>query len=129
MSILDKARELGAELAVSKELINFREAEEMMLKDPHAYDVVKAFNEKQQSFQVILSQGIALTDGQKKELEDLESKMLDNPYVYNFIKAQQEFFKLLETVNNILDEAIGMNQQGCECDDDSCGCGGGSCSC
>ncbi|MFA4884649.1 MAG: YlbF family regulator [Desulfotomaculaceae bacterium] len=129
MSVLDKAKELGAEISVSKELISLREAEGMMLKDPGAGEVIKEFNEKQQSLQVIQSQGMPLTDGQKKELEELELKMLDNPYVYNFFTAQQEFYKVLEAVNNIISEAIGVRQQGCECGDDSCGCDDDSCGC
>jgi len=124
MSILDKARELGAELSDSKELMSLREAEEMMLRNPDAQEAIKEFNEKQQSFQVIQSQGFPLTEGQKKELEDLELKMLDNPYVYNFFKAQQDFYKILEAVNDIIGEAIGMKQQGCNCE---CDCGDNSC--
>lgn len=127
MSVLDKARELGAEISISKELISLREAEGMMLKDPGANEVIKEFNEKQQSFQVIQSQGLPLTDGQKKELEELELKMLNNPYVYNFFSAQQEFYKVLEAVNNIISEAIGVKQQGCGCGDNSCNCGDDSC--
>lgn len=124
MSILDKARELGAELSNSKELISLKEAEEMMLRNPDAQEAIKEYNEKQQSFQVIQSQGLPLTEGQKKELEDLELKMLNNPYVYNFFKAQQDFYKILEAVNDIISEAIGMKQQGCEC---KCNCGDNSC--
>lgn len=127
MSVLDKARELGAELSASKELISLKEAEEMMLKDPDANEAVKEFNAKQQSFQVIQSQGVQLTDGQKKELEDLELKMLNNPYVYNFFKAQHEFYKMLENINNIIEEAIGIKQQDCQCGDDNCGYGDGCC--
>jgi len=129
MSVLDKARELGAKLSISKELISLREAEGMMLKDPGANEAIKEFNEKQQSLQVIQSQGMPLTDGQKKEIEELELKMLNNPYVYNFFTAQQEFYKVLEAVNNIISEAIGVRQQGCGCGDDSCECGDDSCGC
>ncbi|MDD3024215.1 MAG: YlbF family regulator [Syntrophomonadaceae bacterium] len=127
MSVLDKARELGAEISISKELISLKEAEEMMLKDQGAEEVLKEFNEKQQSLQVIQSQGMPLTEGQKRELEELELKMLNNPYVYNFFTAQQEFYKVLEAVNNIISEAIGVRQQGCECGDECCGCGDENC--
>ncbi len=116
MSVLEKARELGIELSKSKELVNVREAEEMMLKNPDAQKAIKEFNEKQKAFQVLVSQGLQLTEGQKKEIEELELNMLDNPYVYNFFKAQQEFEKTLEAINNIIGEAIGTNLH---C---SCGC-------
>ncbi|MDD2553081.1 MAG: YlbF family regulator, partial [Desulfotomaculaceae bacterium] len=70
------------------------------------------------------AQGVDLTEKQVKELEDLEFKMVNNPYVYNFFKAQQEFQVILESINNIIGEAIGIKPQGCDCEDESCGCGG-----
>lgn len=125
MSVLDKARELGMELSISTELINMREAEAMMLQNPEAQEIIKDFNEKQKTFQMIQSQGHPLTEGQKKEAEDLEKKMLDNPYIYNFFKAQQTFEKILEGINNIIGEAIGAGS-GCNCGGD---CSEGSCDC
>ncbi len=119
MSVLEKAKELGIELSNSKELHSLREAEEMMLKNQESQKAISEFNEKQEAFQVIQSQGLQLTEGQKKELEDLEMNMLNNPYVYNFFKAQQEFENVLQSINNIIAESIGMKPgDGCDC-----GCG------
>lgn len=125
MSVLDKAKELGVELSSSTELISMREAEAMMLQNPEAQEIINEFNEKQRAFQMIQSQGQPLTEGQKKEAEDLEKKMLDNPYIYNFFKAQQTFEKILEAINNIIGEAIGTGS-GCNCGSE---CGEGSCDC
>lgn len=125
MSVIDKARELGMELSRSEELNNMRTAEAMMLQNTEAQEIIKEFNEKQRSFQMIQSQGLQLTEGQKVEAEDLEKKMLDNPYIYNFFKAQQTFEKTLEQINNIIGEAIGAGS-GCSCGSD---CSEGSCDC
>lgn len=125
MSVLDKAKELGMELSSSTELISMREAEAMMLQNPEAQEIINEFNEKQRAFQMIQAQGQPLTEGQKKEAEDLEKKMLDNPYIYNFFKAQQTFEKILEAINNIIGEAIGTGS-GCNCGSE---CGEGSCDC
>lgn len=127
MSVLDKARELGVELSSSKELLNMRESEAMMLQNPEAQAIIKEFNDKQRTFQMIQSQGHPLTESQKKEAEDLEKRMLDNPYIYNFFKAQQTFEKILEEINSIIGEAIGAGSGcscGSDCGDDSCGCEG-----
>lgn len=125
MSVIEKARELGIELSRCKELRGMREAEVMMLQNPEAQEIIKEFNEKQRAFQMIQSQGHELTEGQKKEAEDLERRMLDNPYIYNFFKAQQDFERILEEINNIIGEAIGSGS-GCSCESD---CGDGTCSC
>ena len=127
MSVLDKARELGVEISRCNELINMREAEVMMLQNSEAQEIIKEFNEKQRAFQMIQSQGQQLTEGQKQEAEELEKKMLDNPYIYNFFKAQQTFEKVLEEINRIIGESIGSGSGcGCEsdCADGSCGCNG-----
>jgi cell fate (sporulation/competence/biofilm development) regulator YlbF (YheA/YmcA/DUF963 family) len=133
MSIIEKAQELGKELFESKELSTMREAEKMMMENDEARDSIAQFDEKQRAYQVIQAQGMQLTEGQTKELEDLEMKMLNNPYVYNFFKAQQEFQNILESINNIIGSAIGINadngseEASCGCDDRSCGCDGNSC--
>jgi cell fate (sporulation/competence/biofilm development) regulator YlbF (YheA/YmcA/DUF963 family) len=119
MTILEKAQKLGKKLAESKELSTMREAEKMMMENDDARNAIAQFDEKQRAYQVIQAQGLQLTEGQTKELEDLEFKMLNNPYVYNFFKAQQEFQFILESINNIIGEAIGI-KQGCGCDDESC---------
>lgn len=125
LTVLDKARELGKELSTSEELLTMRDAEARMLQNPEAQEIIKEFNEKQQFFRALQSQGQPLTDSQKKEAEDLETKMLDNPYIYNFFKSQQTFEKMLEEVNIIIGEAIGGGS-GCNCGSD---CDSGSCDC
>lgn len=127
MTILGKAQELGKILSESKELVTMREAEKMMLENDEARNSIAKFDEKQRAYQVIQGQGMQLTEGQTKELEDLELKMMNNPYVYNFFKAQQEFQNILESINNIIGEAIGI-KQGCGCDDEDCNCGSEECS-
>ncbi|MHB8986179.1 MAG: YlbF family regulator [Eubacteriales bacterium] len=124
MSVIDKAKQLGEEIANSKELKEMREAELMMTKDPEALNIIQNFNEKQRVFRTIQEQGLELTDSQKKEVEDLESRMIENPFIYNFFKSQQTFEKVLEQINNIIGEAIGMGS-GCSCDSDDCN----TCSC
>lgn len=124
MSVIDKAKQLGEEIANSKELLEMREAELVMTRDPEALSIIQKFNEKQRIFRTIQEQGLELTDSQKREADELESEMLDNPYIYNFFKAQQTFEKVLEQINNIIGEAIGMGGGGCSCDSDDCGtCG------
>ena len=128
MSVIEKARQLGEEIANSKELLEMREAEFMMTKDPEAMGIIQKFNEKQRIFRTIQEQGLELTDSQKREAEALENEMLDNPYIYSFFKAQQNFEKVLEQINNIIGEAIGTSGGSCSCDSDDCGtCGCDGC--
>jgi len=127
LSVIDKAKELGMALSSSNELKEMRDAEMMMMQNPEAQEIIKAFNEKREMFREVQKQGQELTESQKMQAEELESKMLDNPYIFNFFSAQQNFEKILEQINAIIGDAIGGGS-GCGCDSDdcgSCGCDGG----
>lgn len=124
MSVIDKAKELGEELVNSNELREMRDAELIMMQNPEAQEIIKTFNEKREMFRVLEEKGQELTESQKSQADELESKMLDNPYIFNFFKAQQSFEKILEQINAIIGDAI-SGGSGCSCDSDDCG----SCGC
>lgn len=118
MSVIDKARELGDEIANSAELIAMRNAEAAMLQDSEAQKIIQEFQDKQKALYMIQSQGHQLTDSQKKEVELLENKMLANPLIRDYFQAQQNFEKVLEEINQIIGTAIAG--QGNSCSDECC---------
>jgi cell fate (sporulation/competence/biofilm development) regulator YlbF (YheA/YmcA/DUF963 family) len=126
MSILEKAYELGQEIAESQELAAMKDAELNMMQDAEAQKIIQEFNEKQKTFMMLQQQGQQLTESQKQEVEDLEKRMLDNPLIYDFFKAQQNFEKVLEEINKIISQAI--SGQHASCSDDCCTTCGGGCS-
>lgn len=118
MSVIDKARELGDEIASSAELNAMRNAEAVMLQDSEAQKIIQEFQDKQKALYMIQSQGHQLTDSQKKEVELLENKMLANPLIRDYFQAQQNFEKVLEEINQIIGAAIAG--QGNSCSDECC---------
>jgi len=72
MSILEKARELGEEIASSVELEQMKEAELAMMANIEARSLVEEFNFRQRAFMEIKSKGQDLSEGQLKEAQDLE---------------------------------------------------------
>ncbi|WP_066635576.1 YlbF family regulator [Desulfolucanica intricata] len=120
MSILDKARELGQEIANSPELEAMRIAEVNMLNDPVSEKIIREFEDRQRVLHELHHQGKELSESQKKEVEEFEQKMLSNDLIVTYFKAQQEFEKILEAVNNIIAEAISGESQGCECGTSAC---------
>ena len=125
--ILNKARELGKEIADSVELSAMRSAQDNMMNDPLAQSIIKEFEEKQQVYHMLRSQGQQLTEAQKQEIDTFEEKMLSNELIVQYFKTQQEFERIIEAVNNIISEAITGQSQGCECGTSSCcsSCGSG----
>lgn len=118
MSILDKARELGEEIASSTELGEMREAEAAMMSNPEANNLVREFNEKQKIYMDLKSKGANLTDDQISEVEDIEHMVLDNPLIVDFFRKQQNFERIIEEINDIIAKAIAGEESGCS--DDCC---------
>ena len=124
MPVLDKAKELGEEISASQEIIRMRDTQNSMLASPEATSLVEEFNIKQKKYMELRNQGVELTDSQKKDVEDLEKRMLDNPLIVDFFRAQQEFERMLEGINNIISKAISGEQSSCS----GGGCSGDCCS-
>jgi cell fate (sporulation/competence/biofilm development) regulator YlbF (YheA/YmcA/DUF963 family) len=123
VSVIAKARELGKEIARSQELAAMLKAQQAMLQDPGARQIIDEFHEKQRFLQMLQSQGLELTESQKADVEDLEKRMLDNPLITEFFRAQQSFEQLLEEINQIISEAISGSQSSCSDESCSCCCG------
>jgi len=125
VSVYSKAKELAVELSKSKELNNVREAEARMLQDLEARSIIDSFQKKQQVMRMLQSQGQILSESQMKEVEELEKQMVENPLIFNFFQAQQDFERVLERINRIIGESIGLGPE-CDCESE---CGEGSCGC
>ncbi len=117
ISVLEKAKELGDQLAVSEELNEMKTSQLAVMQNPEAKAIVDEFQEKQQEYFRIQQQGQELNDSQKNNIKELEQKMSDNPLIAEYINKQQKFEKLLEEINNIISQSISGEQQSC---DDSC---------
>jgi cell fate (sporulation/competence/biofilm development) regulator YlbF (YheA/YmcA/DUF963 family) len=126
-AILNKARELGLELSNSKEFHDVREAEMRMMQNPEAQSILQEFHSLQQSLQGMQAQGLPLSEFQQMEYADCQKKMFNDPYISDFFKAQEKFEVILDQVNKIISESIGM-EQGSGFEDEGhhghdCGCG------
>ncbi|HBV96956.1 MAG: hypothetical protein JL50_14755 [Peptococcaceae bacterium BICA1-7] len=128
MSIIDKARELGEEIASSLELAQMKEAEIAMINDTQAAGLVEEFNQKQRYYLDLKAQGAELDGDQVKEVEELEKKVMGNQLIVDFFRKQQNFERIIEQINEIISDAIAGGHNCSEgCSDDCCtscsGCG------
>ena len=127
MSVLEKATALGEAITSSKELANMKEAQEAMMANQEANALVEEFNSKQKKFMDLTSQGVELTLEQKKEAEELEQRIVGNDLILAYFKAQQDFEKMLEEINQIIGKAIMGSSHGRDACSSGCcsSCSGG----
>lgn len=121
MSVVAKAYELGQEIADSEELSDWRESETSVLVDPAASALINEFELKKQALAEARSNGQEPSQEEHKDLVDLHQRMTANPKIKYFIESQNRFQQMIDTVNQILQDAITGKS--------SCSTGGGCSSC
>lgn len=109
MSIITKAMELGQEIANSPELKSWRDAEQAVLADPSAADMIREFQIKQQAMQTARSTGRKLSNEEQEDLISLHQRMTANPKVKDFLESQRQFQQIINDINQILHQAIHVN--------------------
>lgn len=131
--IMEKANELAEAIANCDELAAMRDAELAMHRDPEAVKIIGEFQQKQQVVFNAQMGGGELSDQDRKEVEEIETKMSDNPAIRAYMDASDKFESLLKSVNLVIARAISGDESSCGCGS-SCGsdCGpecGPSCGC
>lgn len=116
-TIMDKARELGRELAASPEYAAMKQAEANIVQDPQARGLIQNFQDLKKACERVQAQGIEPTEAQLQELHEAQTRMLLNPAVRDFTQANERFLTVLQEVNRKIWEGI----QGCSCEEEGCG--------
>ena len=115
MSIFTKARELADELAASDELRRVKECELKMLIDLPARGIVETYQQIQME---AINAGIPyeqLDEDKKNQLTELEDKMKENAVISEYMQANEELNKVLETINSIISSALNDNSNSGTC--------------
>ena len=95
-------------LAESAEFQAFEQASERLRQDEPAQQVILAFQNKQQSLQMMLRLN-AVSPQDQAELERLQDGFLNQPSVAAYLQAQEEVNLLCQAAANQLSERIGLS--------------------
>ncbi|RPF42665.1 YlbF family regulator [Thermodesulfitimonas autotrophica] len=126
MSVLVKALELGTALSQCEELRNLREAEQAMFADSEARALIEEFHQCRQELEFARVRGMQPGPELQQAIGSVQARMGANPLVRRFFEAQEQFSRILQEINQILNHAI-SGQGGCEpggCSACGGGCGG-----
>ena len=100
MEYIKKARELGEALLKTPEVQKLKEAEEEIKKNPEASKAFEEYQEKERN--LVTSQMFSKVVPEKDTIAliDLKMKLMRNhPCIRNFFGVQQDFEKIMATVN------------------------------
>lgn len=95
-------------LAESAEYQAFEQASERLRKDEMAQESILAFQNKQQSLQMMLRLN-AVSPQDQAELERLQLEFLNQPSVAAYLEAQEELNLLCQAAANQLSARIGLS--------------------
>jgi cell fate (sporulation/competence/biofilm development) regulator YlbF (YheA/YmcA/DUF963 family) len=135
--ITEKAGLLADAIARSTELAELRSSEDLMAADESAQQLIAELQKAQERFMKIQQDGSEPSEADKNVVDEIETKVEANAAIAAYMKAQDNFTEMLDTVNAILAGAIANPADGCSCGDDSCngggcdtgGCASGGCGC
>jgi len=111
MSIMEKARSLGEAILESTEYRALKEAEAAIYNNEEAKILLNELNAKQRQIEIAQANGKQLNQKQQKEIQNLQTKMQNNKIVKSFMDAQQNFNKVMQTVNQTISGVLGNNQE------------------
>ncbi len=102
------AHAFAQSLAESAEFQAFEQASEWLRQDETAQQAILAFQNKQQSLQMMLRLN-AVSPQDQAELEGLQQGFLNQPSVAAYLQAQEELNLLCQAAANQLSERIGLS--------------------
>lgn len=105
---LQAAREFAAVLAETPEYQAFDQAQLRLRRDAAAQAAIRAFQERQQSLQLMLMLG-ALSEADRQDLQRLQHEMLAQPTVQAYVEAQERLSLLCQEVAGLISEVIGLS--------------------
>lgn len=133
MEIYEKAKELGNMISESAEFLSLRGAEEAIMKDQPAMDILNEFGAIREEYAHALqtTEDAEKLEAMKQNLVKKNEELLTNTTTKNYIDAKAKVDNIFKTVSDILlravngdqieEEAGGCSSSGCG----SCGCGCG----
>lgn len=122
--ILKMAFELGVAIGASQEMADFRESQSDVMKDAEAYSLVTRYQEAREHLDVLLQEGQAPSDEEKKYLIDMEQALDENPLIKDLVASQETLNNLMNAVYYSINQAA---NGGSGCSGNDCSSCGGSC--
>jgi cell fate (sporulation/competence/biofilm development) regulator YlbF (YheA/YmcA/DUF963 family) len=123
MDMLDMAKMLGQAIAISPEMLRYKESESQVESDDRALQILRNYKNAQMALMNGLKEELDEADisGLKAGLENMKAEAAGYPATHEYLESKKGFDLMMKKVNDVIRFAISG-----ECGDDKCkSCGGG----
>ena len=104
--IMDEAEKLGRLVAQHPAVDNYRKAQRAIAEDPDASRSLAEFDRQLENLARQEQSGLGITDAQRQQLENLQSRIVSNIKVKALNMAQVEFMDLLRKVTQTVQRPL-----------------------
>ena len=122
MTIAEKAQELGQMIKESAEMEALKNAEAAQANDEEAQKFVAEFNIKRMNLARDIQEGKLSQEEAIKKNNEAFAEMVDScAVIKDYVEAKQNFDKIVNEVNNIINIYIAGEPEGCTHNCHTCG--------
>jgi cell fate (sporulation/competence/biofilm development) regulator YlbF (YheA/YmcA/DUF963 family) len=104
--LVNKARELGKQLSAHPRVKAFIAAQDALRKDGDAQRLMMEYREHMERMQVLEMERKPVEVADKRKVQELESRVAGNETLKTLMRAQADYFELMNSINGAIDEGI-----------------------
>ena len=103
---IEISRQLGEAISETAEYKNFQAKSKCLEKDEELKNLLKTLTEKKQAIGKKLKEGKLIEPDEKKEIQNIETKLKKNKLFKDFAKAQKHYLDLIKKINSAMAKGI-----------------------
>lgn len=126
MNPIEMAEEFGLAIINSQEYQDLNKAQDNLDGDIEAQKLIQEFQQKQMVVYEARQSGEEVSEESLSAIKDLQSKMMENSIIKEFLVAKQRHEKFMATINRALMKTVGLalgeagGSSGCDCSSSCC---------
>lgn len=124
--IIRMAHELGEAIAQSEVIDGIEAAQNRLMMDKDAYDLLMRYQDARMKLQHKIEDGMNIDPVEENHFDILEQQLKVNDVVKDLMEAQEKLDNLMQAVYFSINQALSGGSCGDSCGDSDCSsCGGG----
>ncbi len=110
MSLFEKAKEIGQEIKESPEFKELQRTSQNIQENADAQQIIQDVQTIQKQLQFSQNAGVQPDQEQLQELDNLKVKIDSNIIIRAYMKAEEDYTRLMQEVNQAISEEINNSE-------------------